>query len=79
MTMQTEAIGSDRRATIWRPMHAYLMAVVCLLIGVAIGYLVRARRHLRPALQPLPLPQSERRRRQHQVGRHRRQRHHLMT
>lgn len=41
MNMQTEAAGPIRPATNWRPLHAYLMAVVCLIIGVAIGYLVR--------------------------------------
>ena len=41
MNMQTEDAGPNRPATIWRPLHAYLMAVVCLVIGVAIGYLVR--------------------------------------
>jgi cytochrome c-type biogenesis protein CcmH/NrfG len=25
----------------WRPLHAYLMAVVCLVLGFAIGYLIR--------------------------------------
>src|SRR5664279_1536971 len=41
MNMQTEDVGPKRPATIWRPLHAYLMAVLCLVIGVAIGYLVR--------------------------------------
>ena len=40
MNMQTEDAGPSRPATIWRPLHAYLMAALCLIIGVAIGYLM---------------------------------------
>ena len=41
MSMQTEEARPNQAGTIWRPLHAYLMSVVCLCIGVAIGYLVR--------------------------------------
>lgn len=64
MNMQTEDAGPNRPATIWRPLHAYLMAVVCLLIGVAIGYLVRgseppktpATAAAMPVIAPAPAP-----------------------
>jgi len=41
MDTQTESFGRPGAGAIWRPSHAYLMAVVCLIIGVAIGYLLR--------------------------------------
>lgn len=64
MNMQTEDAGPNRPATIWRPLHAYLMAVVCLVIGVAIGYLVRgseppktpATAAAMPVIAPAPAP-----------------------
>jgi len=41
MDMQKETTSSNGTPSIWRPLHAYLMAVVCLLVGFAIGYLIR--------------------------------------
>lgn len=41
MTMQIESSVPARTSQTWRPLHAYLMAVVCLVIGCAIGYLIR--------------------------------------
>jgi len=64
MNMQTEDAGPSRPATIWRPLHAYLMAALCLIIGVAIGYLVRGSAPpksapaaaVMPATTPAPTP-----------------------
>ena len=56
--MQTEDAGPNRPATIWRPVHAYLMAVVCLIIGVAIGYLVRGSEPPRSPATALAAPES---------------------
>jgi len=38
---QTEPEIPGSTATVWRPSHAYLMAVICLAIGFAIGYFLR--------------------------------------
>ena len=38
--------------TIWTPTQTYIMAAVCLLIGVLVGYLVRG--SAKPAGQPAP-------------------------
>jgi tetratricopeptide (TPR) repeat protein len=58
MNMQTEDAGSDRLATIWRPLHAYVMAVVCLIIGVAIGYLVRGSEPPKNPAAAVAMPES---------------------
>lgn len=39
--MNGEALQSSSRNAPWRPWQAYVMAVICLLIGVLFGYLVR--------------------------------------
>ncbi len=39
---------SNRNAT-WKPLHVYLMATVCLLAGVVVGYLVRGSAPTMPA------------------------------
>jgi len=41
MDQQMEPSGPNRTSTIWRPLHAYLMAAICLAIGFAIGYFLR--------------------------------------
>ncbi len=56
--MQTEDAGPNRPATIWRPLHAYLMAVVCLIIGVAIGYLVRGSEPPKNPATAVAMPES---------------------
>ena len=56
--MQTEDAGPNRPATIWRPLHAYLMAVVCLIIGVAIGYLVRGSAPPKDPAATVAMPES---------------------
>lgn len=43
---------------IWRPLHAYLMAAVCLIIGVAIGYLVRGSEPPKNPATALAAPES---------------------
>ena len=42
MDPQTERPGPSKTSVIRRPLHAYLMAVICLTIGFAIGYFLRA-------------------------------------
>jgi cytochrome c-type biogenesis protein CcmH/NrfG len=59
MNMQTEAAGPETPATIWRPSHAYLMAVVCLVIGVAIGYLVRGSAPPKPVTTAAAVPKVD--------------------
>jgi tetratricopeptide (TPR) repeat protein len=39
--MPNEPIGSGAGETIWRPKQVYAMAIICLLVGLAIGYLFR--------------------------------------
>lgn len=58
MNMQSEAVGPSRSATIWRPLHAYLMAVICLVIGVAIGYLVRGSAPPKTPTMATAMPES---------------------
>jgi tetratricopeptide (TPR) repeat protein len=58
MNMQTEAGGPGRPATIWRPLHAYVMAVVCLVIGVAIGYLIRGSEPPKNPATAVAMPES---------------------
>ena len=38
----TESANSETKLPTWRPLHAYFMAVICLAIGLAIGYCLRA-------------------------------------
>ena len=38
--MDNEA-AQPRTSAIWKPAHTYTMAVVCLVIGLAIGYFLR--------------------------------------
>ena len=40
MAPHTEPVSSNTTA-IWRPLHAYLLAAICLAIGFAIGYFLR--------------------------------------
>jgi cytochrome c-type biogenesis protein CcmH/NrfG len=39
---------SNRNAS-WKPLHVYIMATVCLIVGVAVGYLVRGSAPVQPA------------------------------
>jgi cytochrome c-type biogenesis protein CcmH/NrfG len=39
--MNDESIPSKVAGTQWKPMHAYAMAAVCLVVGLALGYLFR--------------------------------------
>jgi len=41
MDQQIDVHGCGMASTIWRPLHAYLMAVICLTVGFAIGYFLR--------------------------------------
>lgn len=34
-------LDDSEKPNVWRPMHAYVLAVVCLLIGLLVGYLLR--------------------------------------
>jgi cytochrome c-type biogenesis protein CcmH/NrfG len=50
--MQEEAKQSGSTTSIWTPTQTYVMAAVCLLIGVLVGYLVRG--SAKPAGQAMP-------------------------
>lgn len=39
----------SKQNTSWQPLHAYIMATVCLIVGVAVGYLVRGSAPTAPA------------------------------
>ena len=41
MESQTEPTGSRASNSTWRPAHAYLTAVICFVVGCAIGYFLR--------------------------------------
>jgi tetratricopeptide (TPR) repeat protein len=41
MESQTEPTGSRAFNSTWRPAHAYLTAVICFVVGCAIGYFLR--------------------------------------
>jgi cytochrome c-type biogenesis protein CcmH/NrfG len=46
-------------ATIWKPIHAYTLAAVCLVIGIAVGYLVRGSAAPKPPVaSAVVLPQT---------------------
>jgi len=58
MDQQTEPSGPPRSSANWRPSHAYLLAVICLAIGFAIGYLLRGSAPPKPnlaATAPAPI------------------------
>jgi cytochrome c-type biogenesis protein CcmH/NrfG len=52
-TMEEEVKQSGNTTSTWTPTQTYAMAVVCLLIGVLVGYLVRG--SAKPAGQPVPV------------------------
>jgi len=39
--MGKEAKGSEKQQTYWRPMQVYVLAAVCLIVGLPVGYLLR--------------------------------------
>ena len=53
MDTQSDLSGRAGASTIWRPSHAYFMAVVCLIIGVAIGYFLRGSAPVKPSVAPV--------------------------
>jgi tetratricopeptide (TPR) repeat protein len=56
METQTEPNGSGASDSTWRPAQAYLMAVVCFVIGCAIGYLLRGSAPPKPAAAVVAAP-----------------------
>jgi tetratricopeptide (TPR) repeat protein len=53
MDTQTETSGREGANTIWRSSQAYIMAVICLVIGCAIGYFLRGSAPMKPAAAPV--------------------------
>ncbi len=49
--MPTEAVEQETGGSVWLPSQVYAMAAVCLLVGLAIGYLFRGSQS-----SPLPVP-----------------------
>lgn len=49
--MENGSIESGKSNSTWRPMQAYLMAAVCLLVGLPVGYFLRG-----PATSSTPTP-----------------------
>ena len=60
--MPDEAGEQRASGPVWRPQQVYAMAVVCLLVGLALGYLFRGSQSLAPArpqaagTQPAAMP-----------------------
>jgi cytochrome c-type biogenesis protein CcmH/NrfG len=60
--MAKEAVKHPTGGPVWRPQQVYTMAVVCLLVGLALGYLFRGSQSLAPAkpqaadTQPAAMP-----------------------
>ena len=60
--MAEEAVKHSTRGPVWRPQQVYTMAVVCLLVGLALGYLFRGSQSPAPArpqaadTQPAAIP-----------------------
>jgi tetratricopeptide (TPR) repeat protein len=53
--MSNETDSTTNRNATWQPWQAYVMAAICLLAGVSVGYLARGSAPARPAAQ---VPQS---------------------
>lgn len=56
METQTEPDGSGASDSTWHPAQAYLLAVICLVIGCAIGYLLRGSAPPKPAAAVVAAP-----------------------
>jgi cytochrome c-type biogenesis protein CcmH/NrfG len=54
--MATDQRRADNAATTWTSTQAYGMAVICLLLGVALGYLVRGSGGVQPQSSAAPPP-----------------------
>jgi cytochrome c-type biogenesis protein CcmH/NrfG len=51
--MPDEAVEQATRGSVWQAKQAYAMAVICLLVGLAIGYLFRGSQSPAPAAPPV--------------------------
>jgi cytochrome c-type biogenesis protein CcmH/NrfG len=51
--MENTPAGSDQAKAVWRPLQAYLLAAVCLVVGLPVGYLLRGSA---PQVAPTPAP-----------------------
>jgi cytochrome c-type biogenesis protein CcmH/NrfG len=55
--MENDA-NQPTRNTLWKPLQTYTMATVCLVIGIAVGYLVRGSASPKPDAAPAPETQQ---------------------